>query len=86
MSDVGENELRRSMDRLHTTRMGAERVRRNLGLDVPDVIAWCREKILDPSCRLERRGKNWYVGADGCEITVNAHSLTVITAHRCAKD
>ena len=30
----------------------------------------------------ECRGKNWYVTAGGCTLTVNAYSLTVITAHK----
>ena len=28
-----------------------------------------------------REGKNWYAVADDCEITVNARSFTIITAH-----
>jgi hypothetical protein len=31
---------------------------------------------------MERRGKNWYVSAENCVITVNAHSYTIITAHK----
>jgi len=39
------------IDKLHTTELGAERVRRNLGLDssvagdAADVVAWCRARI-----------------------------------------
>ena len=47
-----------------------------------DVVAWCREKILEKEAVMERRGKNWYVLNENCEITVNAHSYTIITAHR----
>lgn len=36
----------------------------------------------DPNTVIERQGKNWYVRIDGCEITVNAKSYTIITAHR----
>ncbi|MDR1592225.1 MAG: DUF3781 domain-containing protein, partial [Prevotellaceae bacterium] len=25
---------------------------------------------------------NWYVSVDNCVITVNAHSYTIITAHK----
>lgn len=31
---------------------------------------------------IERHGKNWYVHTDGCVITVNASSYTIITCHR----
>lgn len=73
------------LDRLHTTALGAERVRRNLSLGDVDAVEWCRARILDPGAVLERRGKNWYVTVGDCIITVNARSLTVITAHRTGK-
>ena len=73
-------------ERIHTTEMGAERIRRNLGLpDHTDAAAWCRAKIQSPGASVERRGKNWYIRIDGCEITVNASSYTIITAHRIGK-
>jgi hypothetical protein len=61
--------------------MGSDRIRKNLSLDVPDVIAWCREKIASAS-HMERKGKNWYAYSGDAVITVNAHSYTVITAHK----
>ena len=73
-------------ERIHTTDMGAERIRKNLGLpDRTDATAWCRTKIQSPGASVERRGKNWYIRIDGCEITVNASSYTIITAHRIGK-
>ena len=30
----------------------------------------------------DRFNQNWYAKTEGCEITVNAHSYTIITAHR----
>lgn len=71
-----------NLEQLHTTELGAERIRRNLRLDTEDVVGWCLEKIKSASAEITRKGKNWYILADGCEITVNAHSYTVITAHR----
>lgn len=68
--------------RLHTTALGARRIRRNLNLAVDDVEGWCRTMIREPGAYAVRRGKNWYVSAAGCEITINASSLTMITAHR----
>jgi hypothetical protein len=41
-----------------------------------------KEKVSDPNAVIEKQGKNWYVKIDGCEITVNAKSYTIITAHR----
>ena len=35
------------LDRLHTTRLGGQRIRKNLSLDEGvDPVAWCGEKIL----------------------------------------
>lgn len=70
------------LERLHTTPGGAARVKRNLTLDTDDVVEWCREKVASSSAVIVRAGKNWYVRIDGCTITVNAHSYTIITAHR----
>ena len=71
-----------NLDKVHTTEMGADRIRRNLGLDTDDVVAWCIGKISSAGCHIERKGKNWYATIDGCMITVNASSYTIITAHK----
>lgn len=71
-----------NLDKLHTTDLGIERIKRNLSLDVDDVVSWCREKIKDPNTLIVRRGKNWYATIDQCVITVNAYSYTIITAHK----
>ena len=78
-----KNDLIENIDKLHTTPMGVDRIRRNLSLgdDVKDVVAFCRQKILAPTANISRQGKNWYVKIDGCVITVNAYSYTIITAH-----
>ena len=70
------------LDRLHTTELGAERIRRNLLLETDAVVSWCRKKIETPGAEILRKGKNWYIRTDGCVITVNAYSYTIITAHR----
>ena len=81
-----KNELLQNSDKLHTTPMGVDRIRRNLALcdDVADVVAWCRAKIESSAASIERRGKNWYAAIDSCVITVNAYSWTIITAHKKA--
>ena len=78
-----KNELLGNIEKLHTSTMGVERIRRNLSLgdDVKDVVAFCQQKILDDNAIISRQGKNWYVKIDGCIITVNAYSYTIITAH-----
>ena len=78
-----KNDLLENIEKLHTTPMGVERIRRNLSLgdDVKDVVAFCSQKILTPTANITRQGKNWYVKIEGCIITVNAYSYTIITAH-----
>ena len=79
-----KNDLIDNIEKLHTTPMGVDRIRRNLELsdDVKDVVEFCRQKILVPTANITRQGKNWYVKIDGCIITVNAYSYTIITAHK----
>ena len=74
-------ELLDNLDKLHTTELGVERIKRNLALETDDVVDWCRE-IITQADRIERRGKNWYVYKNNDVITVNAHSYTIITARR----
>ena len=79
-----ENVLLENLDKIHTTPMGIERIRRNLalGIEVSDVVAWCRNQICDERSEITRKGKNWYCRIDGCIITVNAYRYTIITAHK----
>lgn len=79
------NSLLENLNRLHTTDLGAARIRKNLSLDTGDVTGWCRDKIQSPEAVIDRVGKNWYVDAGDCVITVNAHSYTIITAHKNKK-
>lgn len=77
-----QSELILNLDRLHTTELGVMRITRNLSLEVEDVVTWCREKIQSADASINRNGKNWYINIDNCEITVNAYSYTIITAHK----
>ncbi len=77
-----DNELLKNLEQLHTTELGVVRIKRNLSLETDDVIEWCKAKINADSAVITRKGKNWYVNTDGCIITVNAYSYTVITAHK----
>lgn len=74
-----------NLDKLHTTEMGIDRIKRNLQINVEDVVKYCYDKIIKNTAIIERKGKNWYIIVDSCKITVNAHSYTIITAHRIVK-
>lgn len=75
------NELLKNIERLHTTPMGIERIKRNLELDNENVVEFCIQAIQKEYAQIERRGKNWYIKVDDAIFTVNAHSFTIITAH-----
>ncbi len=77
-----DNELRKNLDKLHTTELGVERIKRNLSFDTDDVVDWCKMKINSANSVITRKGKNWYVNVDNCILTVNAYSYTIITAHK----
>jgi hypothetical protein len=76
------NSLIENIDKLHTTKLGEERIKRNLQITTEDVVEWCKTQILLENTLIERIGKNWYATVNNRKITVNAHSYTVITAHQ----
>jgi len=62
--------------------MGIKRNNKNLELNEHDVVSWCRNKILNKNSIITRNGKNWYVEIENIIRTINAHSYTIITAHK----
>ena len=70
-----------NIDRLHTTPMGVDRIKRNLKLDTDDVVGYCKNLILSPQCHITQQGKNWYCEIRNTSVTVNSYSYTIITAH-----
>ena len=75
------NDLIKNLDKLHTTELGQIRIKKNLGLDVRYVTDWCKG-IINTADIIIGQGKNWYVYRNGIVLTVNAHSFTIITAHK----
>ena len=57
IENMDKNELIENIDKLHTTEMGIERIKRNLSLEIDNVIFWCKEKILTERRIIERKGK-----------------------------
>ena len=70
-----------NIDKLHTTEIGIDRIKRNLKINAENVVKYCKEKILDNNCNIYKQGKNWYCEVDNIIITVNSYSYTIITAH-----
>jgi hypothetical protein len=78
------NILIQNIDKIHTTELGILRIKRNLDLTTDSVVDLCEHKI-EQADQVIRKGKNWYVYADNSVITINAHSYTIITAHKNKK-
>lgn len=80
-----KEQLIMALSQLHTTKLGMERIHKNIGCAYEEGVAWCKHAILDEHSRCMRKGKNYYVDYEDCCITINAHSFTIITAHRYVK-
>ena len=74
--------LLNNLDKVHTTEMGVDRIKRNIEVDVDDIVKYSVDKIKQENAVIERKGKNFYVTVDGIIITINASSYTIITAHK----
>jgi hypothetical protein len=74
--------LLQNLNKLHTTVLGLVRIKSNLDLVDDDVIDWCTNLITEKKSNISRKGKNWYISNKNITLTVNAHSFTIITAHR----
>ena len=73
--------LRDNIDKIHTTEMGVDRIRRNLKTDTADVVEYCKNKLSDINCNIYKQGKNRYCEVENIKITINSYSYTIITAH-----
>ena len=70
-----------NIDKIHTTEMGIDRIKKSLNLDSIDVVEYCKNKVLDKKCNIYKQGKNWYCEINNIIITINSFSYTIITAH-----
>jgi len=75
------NDLLANLDKIHTTELGIIRIKRNLELEINDVVKWCKNKTKIAE-NIIKNGKNWYVYIDNIILTINSKSYTIITAHK----
>lgn len=73
--------LLKNINKVHTTEMGVDRIKKNLKLETNNVVELCKSKVLDKKCNIYKLGKNWYCENDNIKITINSYSYTIITAH-----
>ncbi len=83
VSDVimNKEDLIKNIDKIHTTEMGILRIKKNLKLDINDVVEYCKNKVLDSNTVIYKNGKNWYCEIDNIILIINSYSFTIITAH-----
>lgn len=51
------NELLNTIDKIHTTELGVERIRRNLKLDNEDIVEYCRDILKNKNMKLKKKVK-----------------------------
>ena len=73
-------ELIDNIDKIHTTKLGVERIKQNLNIN-SDVIDYCKGVILNKDSDIYIKGKNYYCKLNNIIITINKRSYTIITAH-----
>lgn len=55
MSDCGL--LIDNIDKIHTTQMRIERIKKNLKLNTDDVVEYCKDLIMNRNCHTYQQGK-----------------------------
>lgn len=70
-----------NIEKIHTNEMGTDRIKRNLKIDITDVVEYCKNKVLNKNCNIYKQSKNWYCEVENIKFTINSYSYTIITAH-----
>ena len=73
--------LLENVEKIHTTEMGVGRIQKNLKIS-DEPVSYCISKLRQENSTVTKEGKNYYVNADDCIITINSSSFTIITAHK----
>ncbi len=74
------NELINNIHLIHTTKLGEERIKKNLNI-TGDVINYIRKLILSKITIVTKKGKNYYIKVNNIQVTINSFNYCVITAH-----
>ena len=79
-----KNLLLLNIDKIHTTKLGIERIKKNIIIN-GDVVEYLKNKIQDNKCIINKKGKNYYCIIDDIIVTVNSYNYCIITAHKKKK-
>lgn len=80
-----KKELLANISKIHTTKLGIERIKKELDIDVENVVEYCINLIKKEDSQIKCKGKNYYVLIDNIELTINKTNYTIITAHKKSK-
>ena len=78
--NIYKNILISNINKIHTTKLGIERIKNNLKIN-NDVVTYLKNKILDKNAKIYKQGKNYYCYIDNIRITINSNNYCIITAH-----
>lgn len=81
MINNSQTKLISNINKIHTTELGVERIKKNLNTDNNDIIKYLKKLILDEKCLIYKKGKNYYCEINSIRITINSYSYCIITAH-----
>lgn len=74
------NEIIKNLDKIHTTKMGVERIKCNLKLKTNDVVGYCKALIMNKDCKMERKElvlqASTYTANDSCDKLRNYYSAS----------
>lgn len=76
------SELLANLDKVHTTKLGIERIKKNLKINDINVVSYLKEKIQKDNCVISKVGKNYYCKIENIIITINSYNYCIITAHK----
>ena len=76
-----QQDLFSNIHQLHTTKLGLERIQKNLNIGKKDVISYVKNMIQDSNSMIYKKGKNYYCENEKVCITINSYNYCIITAH-----
>lgn len=80
-----KEDLIKNINKIHTTKLGKERIIKNLKLQNTNPVTYCIEKVKEKTSTITLKGKNYYIENNDEIITINKYSYTIITAHKTKK-
>ncbi|WP_304124163.1 DUF3781 domain-containing protein [Methanosphaera cuniculi] len=74
--------LLNNIHKLHTTKLGIDRIQKNLELDSDNIVDYIESLILNENCNIYTKKVRIYCEVNNIKICINSSSYTIITAHK----